>query len=74
MLDDPWGFGIPALVQSGGEPLSRFDFRALAERARAQNFRQHWLSTNNTKLTAVNAERVASGFDPIVISLDEDRV
>ena len=32
-------FGIPALILSGGEPLSRFDFFTLAERAKALNFR-----------------------------------
>jgi sulfatase maturation enzyme AslB (radical SAM superfamily) len=26
VLDDLHGFGIPALILSGGEPLSRFDF------------------------------------------------
>ena len=51
VLDDLAGFGIPALILSGGEPLSRFDFFELAERARAQNFHHLSLSTNGTRLT-----------------------
>ena len=71
VLDDLSVFGIPALILSGGEPLSRFDFFSLAERARALNFRHLSLSTNGTKLTGDNAARVASlGFDYVGISLD----
>lgn len=71
VLEDLSGFGIPALILSGGEPLSRFDFFALAERARALNFRHLSLSTNGTKLTGANADRVAAlGFDYVGISLD----
>ena len=71
VLDDLSGFGIPALILSGGEPLSRFDFWALAERARALNFRHLSLSTNGTKLGDENADRVAAlGFDYVGISLD----
>lgn len=71
VLDDLRGFGIPALILSGGEPLSRFDFWALAERARALNFHHLALSTNGTKLGGDNAARVADlGFDYVGISLD----
>ncbi len=71
VLDDLSDFKIPALILSGGEPLSRFDFFELAERARALNFRHLSLSTNGTKLGGDNADRVAAlGFDYVGISLD----
>ena len=71
VLDDLKAFGIPALILSGGEPLSRFDFFELAERARDLDFRHLSLSTNGTKLTGENAARVAGlGFDYVGISLD----
>ncbi len=70
VLDDLKGFDIPALILSGGEPLSRFDFFELAERAKALNFRHLSLSTNGTRL-AENIERIADiGFDYVGISLD----
>ena len=71
VLDDLAQFGIPALILSGGEPLSRFDFFELAEHARAQNFHHLALSTNGTRLTEDKVERVADlGFDYVGISLD----
>ena len=71
VLEDLHAFGIPALILSGGEPLSRFDFFELAERARALGFRHLALSTNGTLITAENAERIAGlGFDYVGISLD----
>ncbi len=71
VLDDLAEFRIPALILSGGEPLSRFDFFELAERARALNFRHLSLSTNGTLITAENAGRIAGlGFDYVGISLD----
>lgn len=71
VLDDLAGFGIPALILSGGEPLSRFDFYELAARARELKFRHLSLSTNGTKLDGENAGRVAElGFDYVGISLD----
>ena len=70
VLDDLAGFGIPALILSGGEPLSRFDFFPLAERARELGFRHLSLSTNGTKL-AENIDRLADlAFDYVGISLD----
>lgn len=71
VLEDLSGFGIPALILSGGEPLSRFDFFDLAERARVLKFRHLSLSTNGTRLTGATADRVAGlGFDYVGISLD----
>jgi Fe-coproporphyrin III synthase len=70
VLDDLKDFGIPALILSGGEPLSRFDFNTLAERAKALNFRHLSLSTNGTRL-AENIDRIdALGFDYVGISID----
>ena len=70
VLDDLKAFGIPALILSGGEPLSRFDFFPLAERARELGFRHLSLSTNGTKL-AENIDRIADlRFDYVGISLD----
>ncbi len=71
VLEDLKDFGIPALILSGGEPLSRFDFFDLAARAQALNFRHLSLSTNGTLITADNAGRIADlGFDYVGISLD----
>ena len=70
VLEDLKEFGIPALILSGGEPLSRFDFFPLAERAKELGFRHLSLSTNGTKLAA-NIDRIADlGFDYVGISLD----
>ena len=70
VLDDLGGFGIPALILSGGEPLARRDFFELAERARELT-RYLALSTNGTTLVGENADRVAEiGFDYVGISLD----
>lgn len=70
VLDDLKGFGIPALILSGGEPLSRFDFFTLAERAKALGFRHLSLSTNGTRI-AENIDRIVDlGFDYVGISLD----
>ncbi|GGE81815.1 heme d1 biosynthesis radical SAM protein NirJ [Stappia taiwanensis] len=71
VLDDLAGFNVPALILSGGEPLSRFDFFELAERARALRFKYLALSTNGTRLTGETADKVADlGFDYVGISLD----
>ncbi len=70
VLDDLKDFGIPALILSGGEPLSRFDFFPLAERAKELGFRHLSLSTNGTKV-ADHIDRIADlGFDYVGISLD----
>ena len=70
VLDDLKAFGIPALILSGGEPLSRFDFFQRAERAKELGVRHLSLSTNGTKV-AENIDRIADlGFDYVGISLD----
>lgn len=70
VLGDLAGFGIPALILSGGEPLSRFDFFELAEHARELGFRHLSLSTNGTRV-AENIDRLADlAFDYVGISLD----
>jgi len=70
VLEDLKDFGIPALILSGGEPLSRFDFFPLAERAKELGFRHLSLSTNGTKV-AEHIDRIADlGFDYVGISLD----
>ncbi len=70
VLEDLHGFGIPALILSGGEPLSRFDFFPLAERARELGFRHLSLSTNGTKV-ADHIDAISDlGFDYVGISLD----
>ena len=70
VLEDLKGFGIPALILSGGEPLSRFDFFELAARARELDFRHLSLSTNGTRVAA-EIDRIAGlGFDYVGISLD----
>ncbi len=70
VLGDLKDFGIPALILSGGEPLSRFDFFPLAERAKELGFRHLSLSTNGTKV-ADHIDRIADlGFDYVGISLD----
>jgi heme d1 biosynthesis radical SAM protein NirJ len=70
VLEDLAAFKIPALILSGGEPLSRFDFFPLAERARELGFRHLSLSTNGTKV-AEHIDAIADlGFDYVGISLD----
>ncbi|MGH1415161.1 MAG: heme d1 biosynthesis radical SAM protein NirJ [Pelagimonas sp.] len=71
VLDDLNRFKIPALILSGGEPLSRFDFFDLAKRARELDFRYLALSTNGTKLTGDAVAKVADlNFDYVGISID----
>ena len=70
VVDDVAGFGIPALILSGGEPLARRDFFEIAERAR-ESLRFLALSTNGTTIIGEVADRVAEiGFDYVGISLD----
>ena len=71
VLHDLSDFRIPALILSGGEPMSRFDFWDLAEEARRLDFRHLSLSTNGTRINAGNIDRLADlGFDYVGISLD----
>jgi len=70
VLDDLGGFGIPALILSGGEPMGRFDFFDLAEAAR-KKVRYLALSTNGTQIHGETADRVADiGFHYVGISID----
>ncbi len=70
VLEDLHSFGIPGLILSGGEPLSRFDVFDLAARARQLGFRHLSLSTNGTGV-APEIDRIADlGFDYVGISLD----
>ncbi len=70
VVDDLAAFRIPALILSGGEPMSRFDFFEIAERAR-RACRYLALSTNGTALVGETADRIAAiGFDYVGISLD----
>jgi heme d1 biosynthesis radical SAM protein NirJ len=70
VLEDLRGFSIPALILSGGEPLSHPSFFTIAERARTLGFPHLALSSNGTKI-AENIERIAAlGFDYVGISLD----
>jgi len=71
VLEDLAAFRIPALILSGGEPLSRFDFFDLATRARELNFRYLALSTNGTRIEGETADRIAElAFDYVGISID----
>jgi heme d1 biosynthesis radical SAM protein NirJ len=71
VLDDLREFGIPVLILSGGEPLTRRDFFDLAERARSLEFPYLALSTNGTGIFGEAADRIADlGFNYVGISLD----
>ncbi|MBI4362603.1 MAG: radical SAM protein [Euryarchaeota archaeon] len=70
VVDDLAGFGVPALLFSGGEPLLRRDICALARHARSLGLRCT-LSTNGTLITPQVARRLKrSGFTYVGISLD----
>ncbi len=71
VMGDLKDFGIPALILSGGEPMSRPDFFELAEHAKDLDFRYLALSTNGTRIMDSAAARVAAlGFDYVGISID----
>ncbi|MFN3884329.1 MAG: heme d1 biosynthesis radical SAM protein NirJ [Rhodocyclaceae bacterium] len=70
VLDDLKAFRVPALILSGGEPLLRPDFFAIARRAKALGFFTA-LSTNGTLIDERMMERIVPvGFDYVGISLD----
>lgn len=70
VLDDLAAFHIPALILSGGEPLSRPDTLDLARRAKAHGLYTA-LSTNGTPIKGAAADEIAAiGFDYVGISLD----
>lgn len=69
-LDDLAAFKIPALILSGGEPLSRPDTLDLARRSKAHGLYTA-LSTNGTSIAGDVADEIAEiGFDYVGISLD----
>ncbi len=70
VLDDLAAFRIPALILSGGEPLSRADTLDLARRSKAHGLYTA-LSSNGTPIIDNIADEVAAiGFDYVGISLD----
>ncbi|MEQ1669833.1 MAG: heme d1 biosynthesis radical SAM protein NirJ [Hyphomicrobium sp.] len=70
VLDDLAGFEIPALILSGGEPLSRPDTLEIARRSKVHGLYTA-LSTNGTPIAGTVADDVAKiGFDYVGISLD----
>ncbi len=70
VLDDLAAYGIPALILSGGEPLSRADTLDIARRSKSLGLYTA-LSTNGTPIVGKVADEVADiGFDYVGISLD----
>lgn len=70
MLDDLAAFQIPALLMSGGEPLSHQKFFEYAEYAKGLGLRVT-LSTNGTLIDRPTAERIRqTGFNYVGISFD----
>ncbi|MHB8491237.1 MAG: radical SAM protein [Solirubrobacteraceae bacterium] len=70
MLADLADFGVPTVLLSGGEPLTRPDVFELAAEARALGMRTV-LSTNGTRIDDTTAERIAAaGFSYVGVSLD----
>lgn len=71
VMADLRGFGVPALILSGGEPLLRPDLFEIAAEAKALGFPSVALSTNGTLVDDVMAERIRdAGFDYVGISVD----
>lgn len=70
VIDDLAGFGVPAVLLSGGEPLIHPRFFDLAGYARERGLRLT-LSTNGTLITPERARRIKDlGFAYVGISLD----
>ncbi|HMN37653.1 MAG TPA: heme d1 biosynthesis radical SAM protein NirJ [Hyphomicrobium sp.] len=70
VLDDLARYGIPALILSGGEPLSRPDTLDIARRSKAYGLYTA-LSSNGTPIDGRVADDIATiGFDYVGISLD----
>lgn len=70
LLNDMSDFGVPAVLFSGGEPLTRPDLFQLAEHARGLGLRCV-LSTNGTLIDDETAQRIAdTGFSYVGISFD----
>ncbi len=70
VMADLRGFGVPALILSGGEPLLRPDIFEIARDAKAMGF-YAGLSTNGTLIDEAMADRIAAaGLDYVGISID----
>ncbi|MFV0367907.1 MAG: heme d1 biosynthesis radical SAM protein NirJ [Hyphomicrobiaceae bacterium] len=70
VLDDLAAFQIPALILSGGEPLSRADTLDIARRSKGYGLYTA-LSTNGMPIIGDTADEIADiGFDYVGISLD----
>ncbi|MFA5190986.1 MAG: radical SAM protein [Verrucomicrobiia bacterium] len=70
VIDDVAGFGVPALLFSGGEPLTRPDLLDLMRYARSKELRLT-LSTNGTLIDELTARTLHDiGLSYVGISLD----
>lgn len=70
LLDDLAAFGVPVVLFSGGEPLTRPDWPELIAHARGNGLRAV-LSTNGTLIDAATADRLGrAGAGYIGVSLD----
>lgn len=70
VIDDLAEFGVPALLLSGGEPLTRYDFWELVPYARERGLRLT-LSTNGTLIDETTARGLKEhGFTYVGISFD----
>jgi len=70
LLDDLAEFGVPTVLFSGGEPLTRPDLFELAAYARDRGLRCV-LSTNGTLITPEAARRISRcGFSYVGVSMD----
>ncbi len=70
LLEDLAGFGVPAVLLSGGEPLARADTLELATYARSLGLKLT-LSTNVTLIDEARAARIREiGFAYVGISID----
>ena len=70
VIDDLADFKVPALILSGGEPLSRPDLFELAQYAR-KKVRYLALSTNGTRIDADAVQKISDiGFNYVGISID----
>jgi heme d1 biosynthesis radical SAM protein NirJ len=69
-MDDLKAFKVPALILSGGEPLLRPDFFAIAARSKALGFYTA-LSSNGTLIDKAMSRRIAGAdFHYVGVSLD----
>ncbi|MCG8684164.1 MAG: radical SAM protein, partial [Desulfobacterales bacterium] len=70
LLDDLAEFGVPVVLFSGGEPLTRKDLPELIKRAKSNGLRAV-ISTNGTLITQERAELFAElGLSYVGVSLD----